>query len=138
MFQNAFSLVTAGTETAGYALTTVIYHLLAESDRCRRFKRNFLWRVQMPSSTVSNLYTTLEKSPYLRVAIQESLRSVIGILGTIVQDQSPQANGVYGLGDPTHAAVSLSQRDIYGNAKFSLGPKNFDPKRWLKGEESWR
>jgi cytochrome P450 len=83
IFQNSWSLVAAGIETTGYTLTTAHYHLLANPDCCRRLKQELasVW----PDEDLDSIppWTTLEKLPYVKAVLHESLRLSIGVMARL-------------------------------------------------------
>jgi cytochrome P450 len=129
-------LISAGFETTGFTIETVIYHLLATPPLWQRLKQELVesWRDERDTPNLA----TLEKLPYLKAVVQESLRLSIGVMARL-----PRINrsGAMNYGEwviPKDTRVSMSQKDIHLNADIFPNPYEFDPERWMEGEKSVR
>ena len=134
IFENAVSIVAAGIETTAYTLITAHYHLLANPKMATRLRAEL--REAWPNESRIPTWTALEKLPYLKAVLQESLRLSIGVSARLsrINHKSAMQYGDWII--PPHTAVSMSQRDIHYNPKIFPEPMKFAPDRWLQGEES--
>jgi cytochrome P450 len=78
IMDNASLLVGSGFETTSYTLSTAHFHLLANPDILLRLKKELasIW----PEDGTIPPWTTLEKLPYFKAVIQESLRMSMGAM----------------------------------------------------------
>jgi cytochrome P450 len=129
-------LISAGFETTGFTIETAVYHLLAMPTLWHRLKQELAKGWHDDSDTPK--LATLEKLPYLRAVVQESLRLSIGVMARL-----PRINqrGSMRYGDwiiPKGTRVSMSQKDIHFNSEIFPDPGKFNPERWMEGEKSAR
>ena len=134
LFDNAQMLVGAGFETTGFTLSTAHYHVLANPDVHRRLKKELedAW----PDPDTIPLWTRLERLPFLRAVIQESLRLSVGVMSRLprVNRHSSIRYGDWVI--PPGTAVSMSQRFVHFDRSIYPDPLRFDPERWMQGEKS--
>ena len=72
MQEEAFSLLTAASDTAGNAMTVATYHMLTNPDMLATLQKEL--RDAFPDPHGKLPYQTLEKLPYLTAVIKESQR----------------------------------------------------------------
>jgi cytochrome P450 len=129
-------MISAGFETTGFTIETAVYHLLTTPSLWFRLKQELVeaW----PDEQDMPYLATLEKLPYLKAVVQESLRLSIGVMARLprINRSGSMTCGEWVIPKDTH--VSMSQKDILLNADIFPNPDTFDPERWMEGEESVR
>jgi cytochrome P450 len=134
IMDNASLLVGSGFETTSYTLNTAHYHLLANPDMTLRLKKELqtIW----PEDGTIPPWTTLERLPYFKAVITESLRMSMGAM-TRLSRVNHHESIHYGEWEiPKHTPVGMSQFLIHYNDNLFPDPWKFDPERWLRGEKS--
>ncbi|KAL7783410.1 cytochrome P450 [Trichoderma ceciliae] len=128
----ALVVITAGSETTSRALTTMIYHVLANS-------RIHSKLVQELDAAIPNLdketpYSTLEALPYLTAVIREALR-----IGALVPNRSlltadePLQYKQWTLKPGTAFCMNTSKYLL--DTSVFPDPTTFDPERWLGDQQ---
>ncbi|KAI9728590.1 MAG: hypothetical protein M1834_007618 [Cirrosporium novae-zelandiae] len=135
LFQVGLMIIGAGFGSASFALDTGHYHICANPEIYQRLKAELTeaWPdVDGPPPPVA----TLEKLPYLKACIQESLRLSLGTMGRL---QRVNHHEVMRYGDwviPKHTPIGMSHRFIHHNQDLFPNSQKYDPGRWLQGEKS--
>lgn len=124
-------IVGAGTEATGAALSITTFYLLADPGKRRRLKQEV--ESLQPSGSCSLLSCQqLSACPYLGASISEGLRL------SKESNRMPRINHT----DPTyyrnwvippHTTISMSLRDVHLDASVFESPRQFQPERWLDG-----
>lgn len=137
VLDNAVMLVGAGFETTGFTLSTAHYHLLANPSICERLKRELeeAWPVVYTGLPMPE-WTALEKLPYLKAIIQESLRMSVGVMSRLPRVNHHSTMRYRDWVIPRHTPVGMSQSLIHFNSTIFPDPWKFCPERWLQGEKS--
>lgn len=136
----AITLTAAGTETASWTLSVIIFHLLDKPHLLKRLVAELLANID-PGGDPKALprWTTLEKLPYLGAVIQEGLRLGYGVSGLIALE-APEEDLVY-RGEfekkpveiviPRGAAMAISKFINHHNESVFPDSHAFIPERWL-------
>jgi cytochrome P450 len=137
LFQDAFALVSAGTETTGTTLITITYHLLSSPQHLKLLQDEL--RTHFPTHTANSeviSYRALEKLPYLTACINEGLRLASGVCGRLprVNRHGPTQYADYTI--PAGTAMGMSIRDIHYDPSIFPDPTTFKPERWLDNDDS--
>jgi cytochrome P450 len=135
IMDNATLLVGSGFETTSYTLSTVHYHLLANPDICQRLKQE-LKTIWPEDEDAIPPWTTLEKLPYFKGVLQESLRLSMGAMTRLSRVNHHESIRYGEWVIPKDTPVGMSQFLIHYNEKIFPDPWKFDPERWLQGEKS--
>ena len=125
----AFSLVTAGSETTAHTIKTITYFVSADSTVHAKLIQEL--RDVMPDPEVQPDLPVLEKLPYLTAVIQEGLR-----LAHPVTHRScrvfPQRTLYYnGIAIPPGTVVCMTALLLHEKEDIFPEPHIFKPERWL-------
>lgn len=108
--------------------------MLANPKVCRRLKIELAndW----PDIDAIPSWTTLERLPYLKAVLQESLRPSVRVFSRLprVNHNSSLRYGNWVI--PPGTAVGMSQRFMHFDPSMYPDPWRFDPERWMQGEKS--
>ncbi|KAJ9382944.1 hypothetical protein DTO063F5_5463 [Paecilomyces variotii] len=124
-------LVAAGVETTAFALTVGIFHIVDTPAIYRRLK-NELHDAFPNGDTVMPSLLELEKLPYLKACIQESLRLSYGISARNPRrhpDRDLRYNDQYTI--PKGTTVSMTIVDVHHDEILFPDSFKFHPERWL-------
>jgi cytochrome P450 len=132
LYQDAFALVGAGTETTGLSLIAITYHLLSNPQPLKMLQAEL--RSHFPTTLANNeviSYRALENLPYLTACINEGLRLASGVSGRLprVNHHASTQYAAYSL--PAGTAISMTIRDVHYDASIFPDPTTFKPERWL-------
>ncbi|MCJ1402024.1 hypothetical protein MMC11_005243 [Xylographa trunciseda] len=126
------SIVVAGTETTGYVLTSLHFHLLANPDKLAKLKAELIKEIKSPSDVPD--WQRLRKLPYLSACIDEALRLPGGITHRLAR-MAPKG-GLQWRDQmiPEGTVVSMTAQDMHMNPAIFPRPNTFHPERWLAPE----
>lgn len=127
-------LVTAGFETTGSTISAAIYHVIANPSIHSHLKNELRSAWSDPDSVPS--WSALEKLPYLKAVLQESLRMSLGVLSRLSRVNHKETMQYNEWTIPKGVEISMSQRFIHYNPDLFPEPTVFRPERWLEGEQS--
>ncbi|KKY13050.1 putative cytochrome p450 [Diplodia seriata] len=127
----------AGTETTSNTLGNLVFHVLSNPAVHSRLKHELRSCSAAPPDQLVD-FRTLDKLPYLTVVIQETLRIASPVSGRLprVNPSSPMTYTTPGGEPKTYTfppgtIMSMSPRDLHGNAAIFPEPEKFVPERWL-------
>jgi cytochrome P450 len=128
LYQDAFALVGAGTETTGLGLSliAITYHLLSNPQPLKMLQAEL--RSHFPTTLANNeviSYRALENLPYLTACINEGLRLASGVSGRVprVNHHASTQYAAYSLLAGT--AISMTIRDVHCDASIFPDPTTF-------------
>ncbi|KAJ4355876.1 uncharacterized protein N0V89_003898 [Didymosphaeria variabile] len=141
----AFTLLGAGTITTAHTLTTILYHVLANSTIKSRleFELSSLESTFPPGTSRPSL-ADLEKLPYLQAITSEGLRLSFGVshrLPRISPDTTLHYSGSFNDREykytiPPGVPISMTPMFMHLNPHNFPNPHTFDPSRWLSSRSS--
>ena len=128
IYQEALTLVGAGSETTGSALEHVFWHVLSNPPIKARLRAEVAEGAQtgdlLTQQTLSNL-------PYLNACIKEGLRMGNEVSGRLAR-YDPHNPIVYkSYTFPPGTVISMSMRDMHLDPYCFPEPNTFNPDRWL-------
>lgn len=134
-------IVAAGYETTGHTLEVATFHVLSNPQIHARLVKELDTAVPSTPTTSENLpsWKTLERIPYLRAVVQESLRISMG-----TSMRLPRVNNKHDMTYhdrrtgkdwrlPKGTVISMTQRDVLFDKHVFPDPDLFRPERWLEG-----
>ena len=128
---DALLLLLAGTDSTAHTLVTATYGLLTNPEMLRKLKIELKNAIPDRDSLVE--WAALEKLPYLRAVIKESLRYVAGSPGRLPRTV-PSTGAVFcGQPIPPGTIVTSGTYVHHRNPKVFEDPNTFRPERWLQG-----
>ena len=132
IFQEAQTLVGAGTETIGKTLSVTTFHLLADKRKVQTLKREL--RTFGCNGNQSMKFQDLQKLPYLSAVISEGLRISSSISGRLPRINPTAATKYRSYTIPAGTAISMSIRDVHFDESIFPDAHTFKPERWLGDE----
>jgi cytochrome P450 len=109
LFENAQMLVGAGLEKTGFTLSTAHYHVLGNPDVCKCLRKELAenWSDGDPIPP----WTMLERLPYLKAIIQESLRLSVRVISHLprVNHRSGMRYGEWVIPPGTPVSMSVER-----------------------------
>ena len=128
---DALLLLMAGTDSTAHTLVTATYGMLTHPDMLRKLKTELKEAIPDRDSFVE--WAVLEKLPYLRAVIKESLRYVSGSPGRLPRTV-PSTGAVFcGWQIPPGTIITSGTYVHHRNPKVFEDPNTFRPERWLQG-----
>ena len=128
---DALLLLLAGTDSTAHTLVTATYGVLTNPEMLRKLKIEL--KDAMPDRDSLVEWAALEKLPYLRAVIKESLRYVAGSPGRLPRTV-PSTGAVFcGQPIPPGTIVTSGTYVHHRNPKVFEDPNTFRPERWLQG-----
>ena len=133
LWQEAQSLVGAGTETTANTLGFIIFSLLSAPEKMARLTDELheLTDRHNPASLQQ-----LEQLPYLTAVIQEGLRLAMGVVARIIRVSPSQALSYKAYKFPAGTAVSMDIMTLHHDPHVFPDPEVFEPERWMDGKLS--
>jgi cytochrome P450 len=139
LWQDGQVTVIAGTLTTAWALSTTLYHLLAQPDTLRKLKAELESAIPEPSSLPS--LSTLENLPYLSAVLAEGLRLSNGVSSRLQRispnlpltftDATSHAKSPKVYTIPPGTPCSMTGLLIHTSPLYFPDPTSFMPERWL-------
>ena len=128
---DALLLLLAGTDSTAHTLVTATYGMLTNPDMLRNLKTELKQAIPDRDSVVE--WAALEKLPYLRALVKESLRFVSGSPGRLPRTV-PSTGAVFcGQQIPPGTIITSGTYVHHRNPKTFEDPNTFRPERWLQG-----
>ena len=128
---DALLLLMAGTDSTAHTLVTATYAMLTNPDMLQALKSELKEAIPKRDSSVE--WAALEKLPYLRAVIKESLRYVSGSPGRLPRTV-PSTGAVFcGQQIPPGTIITSGAYVHHRNPKAFEDPNTFRPERWLQG-----
>ena len=126
-------IVGAGTEATGAALSITTFYLLADPAKTRRLKQEL--KLLKPAGHNEPLsYQQLFECPCLSASITEGLRlSKESNRMPRINHAAPTYYRDWVI--PAYTAMSMSLGDIHLDGSIFENPRQFQPERWLDGNE---
>lgn len=132
--EEMFTILTAGGETTGHAMTMITYYVLSSPEIYRKLVSELKTAFTDKQTTLE--YLTLEKLPYLSGVIKEGLRLSYGVPGRLPRAiETPDAI-FNGYRVPKGTIVSMSAWMLNRNPQTFPEPERFNPERWSDPEKS--
>lgn len=138
--QEATTVVIAGTHGTSFAIATGIYYLLASPETLRRLRQELADAMPNPEDPIG--WKELEKLPYLKGVIQESLRLSYGssarlpriapVEDLVVRDEARNSTWKIPRGTP----IGMSSFQIHHDEKIFPNSDAFLPERWVQAGNS--
>jgi cytochrome P450 len=129
LWQEASSIVGAGTETTANTLTVIMYYLMADSKIMERLKAEVTEAI--PNPNVIPKERDLEALPYLSAVISEGLRKSNGVSNRLIRVATNTDLKYKSYIIPRGTAVSMNTMSLQQDARVFPDPKSFKPERWL-------
>ncbi|KAK2789450.1 hypothetical protein FQN53_001896 [Emmonsiellopsis sp. PD_33] len=129
-------IVAAGVETTAFALTVGTFHIVNTPAIYQRLK-NELQAALPNGDTAMPSLLELEKLPYLKACIQESVRLSYGLSARNPRrhpDRDLHYNGQYKI--PKGTTVSMTIVDVHHDETLFPDSFRFIPERWLDGPQA--
>ncbi|CAF9941589.1 MAG: hypothetical protein ALECFALPRED_009236 [Alectoria fallacina] len=131
---DALMLLLAGTNTTAHTLVVAVYNLIHSPHLVQRLVAELRGAMSEPCS--QNDWANLEKLPYLRAVVKESLRLSYGAPGPLPRVVPPTGAFLAGQHIPPGTVVSLSNLVYNHDPRVFENPTQFRPERWLSGTTS--
>ncbi|KIK70276.1 hypothetical protein GYMLUDRAFT_994700 [Collybiopsis luxurians FD-317 M1] len=132
LVQEAFTLVSAGSDTVGHTCTVGTYFALQNQSICQRVTEEL--REAWPDKGRPMSFVALEKLPYLTAFIKETLRISIGLIHPLPRVIAHESTQIGGLKIPPGTTVEMSHFFMHMNPDVFPDPYTFNPDRWLAEE----
>lgn len=128
---DALLLLMAGTDSTAHTLVTATYAMLTHPEMSQNLKTELKEAIPEKDSLVE--WAPLEKMPYLRAVIKESLRYVSGSPGRLPRTV-PSTGAVFcGRQIPPGTIITSGIYVHHRNPSTFEDPYTFRPERWLQG-----
>ena len=128
IYQEAMTLVGAGSETTGSALEHVFFHILSKPSIKTRL-RSELTKGAEDGDLMSNL--TLKSLPYLEACIKEGLRMGNEVSGRLARLDPVKPIAYKSYTFPPGTVISMSMRDMHLDPNCHPDPLTYKPDRFL-------
>ncbi|KAF2446804.1 putative P450 monooxygenase [Karstenula rhodostoma CBS 690.94] len=136
----AFTLLGAGTLTTAHTLTTLFYHILANTAISHQLQTELSsLHNNLPPGTTSLPLADLEHAPYLQAVVAEGLRLSFGVShrlarispDTVLRYEAVYNGRTYDYTIPPGVPVSMTPMFMHLDPTVFPSPHVFDPSRWL-------
>ncbi|KAJ3740542.1 cytochrome P450 [Lentinula detonsa] len=133
LVDEAFTLVSAGSETVGGVCTVGTFYALKNRTIYRKLLEELCkaW----PDKDIPMSYVALEKFPYLTAFIKEALRFSIGVCHPLPRIVGASTE-IGGYRIPSGTVVEMSPVFLHMNPDVFPDPYTFNPDRWESGSTS--
>ncbi|KAF9030669.1 cytochrome P450 [Rhodocollybia butyracea] len=129
LMDEAFILVTAGSDTVGNACNVGTFYALKYPSIHQKLKKELEEAWVDKDRPMS--YTALERLPYLTAFIKEALRVSLGVMHPLPRVVGPSTPEIGGLKIPPGTVVSMGIKFLHMNPDVFTDPYAFNPDRWL-------
>ncbi|KFY83897.1 hypothetical protein V500_09804 [Pseudogymnoascus sp. VKM F-4518 (FW-2643)] len=126
--EEMFTILTAGGETTGHAMTVITYYVLSNPDIYEKLVSEL--KMAFPNKKTNLEYLKLEKLPYLTSVIKEGLRLSYGVPGRLPRSIETPDAVFNGYCVPKNTTVSMSAWMLNRNPQNFPEPDQFIPERW--------
>ncbi|KAK7060348.1 hypothetical protein VNI00_001113 [Paramarasmius palmivorus] len=130
LVSEAFTLISAGSETVAGACTVGISHALRNPATVKKLVNEL--QEAWPDRDAHVDYTVLEKLPYLTAFIKECLRCSHGVVTPLPRIVGPGDATIGGYHIPRGTIVEMSCVFLHWNPDMFPNPLEFSPERWLQ------
>jgi len=130
LWNEAGSLIAAGTETTANTLVYILYTLLTHPTALSRLRKEINSLPPPPSSQTQPL-TALEKLPFLTAVIQEGLRCATPTVARTQRISWERETKCGKFVFPPGTVVSMDMMTLNGNEDVFESPEEWRPERWL-------
>ena len=132
LLANGIGSIVAGTDTTGVTLGVGAWAIFANNQVRSRLLAELkdVWPMQDSHPSL----TTLERLPYLRACIRESLRLATPIPSRLPRIVPPEGLIFGGYMLPPGTSVCSSADLMHYDENVFPNPELFDPSRWLEGD----
>ena len=124
----AQTVIGAGLETTAWALTTGSFYIINDPRVHERLCEELCQAIPDPSAPLE--LAQLEKLPYLKACIQESIRMSYGVSARnqrVIQKSTNYKDWVI----PAYTPVSMTTVDVHHDENIYPDSHSFIPERWL-------
>ena len=128
IYQEAMTLVGAGSETTGSALEHVFYHVLSNPSIKARLCEEITKGAE-DGDLMSN--QTLKNLPYLEACIKEGLRMGNEVCGRLARVDPVNVITYKSYHFPPSTVISMSMRDMHLDSNCHPDPTTYNPDRFL-------
>ncbi|RAO70228.1 uncharacterized protein BHQ10_006240 [Talaromyces amestolkiae] len=125
----AFSLITAGSDTTAHVLRGTTYHISANPTIRQRLFNELKAAIPDPDDFLS--LPELEKLPYLSAVIYEGLRLANPVTHRLVRQFPDKAFEYQGYLLPPNTLIGMSPNLVHFNEEKFPEPQVFKPERWI-------
>ncbi|MCJ1458009.1 hypothetical protein MMC28_008378 [Mycoblastus sanguinarius] len=129
---DAFLLMLAGTDTTSFTLSVAVFNILSKPRILEKLRSDLREAIHEKNTTLG--WASLEKLPYLRAIIKESLRCSHGAPGRLPRVVPSTGAILCGQEIPPGTRVSGSNYVYNNNPDVFPDPLVFRPERWLVNE----
>ncbi|KAF9535115.1 cytochrome P450 [Crepidotus variabilis] len=128
-FDEALSLIQAGSDTVGNTCTVGTFHILRNKRTHNRLVAELksVW----PEKDERVDINLLQSLPYLTAVIKEALRLSHGFVTPLPRVVGPQSATIAGFVVPPHTIVGISVVAVHMNSDIFPEPHSFIPERWM-------
>ena len=126
--EEMFTILTAGGETSGNAMTMITYYVLSDPEIHQKLVSEL--KAAFPEKKTDLEYLTLEKLPYLTSVIKEGLRLSYGVPGRLPRVIETPDAVFNGYRVPKGTTVSMSSWMLNRNPQNFPEADEFIPDRW--------
>lgn len=134
--EEMFTILTAGGETTGHAMTMITYYVLSNPEIYQKLVLEL--KTAFPNKMTDLEYLTLEKLPYLTSVIKEGLRLSYGVPGRLPRVIETPDAVFNGYCVPKNTIVGMSAWMLNRNPQNFPEPDQFIPERWSDPAKSKR
>ncbi|KAF9452064.1 cytochrome P450 [Macrolepiota fuliginosa MF-IS2] len=128
LFEEALSLLQAGSDTVGNTCTVGMFHVLNNPAIYQKLVQEL---AAVSSGSVRISLLVLQRLPYLTAVIKESLRISHGFVSPLPRVVKGSDQRIAGLLIPHGTVVGMSVTALHNNNTIFPNPENFNPDRWL-------
>lgn len=141
LYEEIAILIGAGSETAGHALATTTYHVLANPSVHKTLKQELHTSFTKDELKGVLSYKKLEGLPYLNACIYEGLRLATAVSGRLPRTNKLQPTRYSSSTSPVYLIppgfpISMTIRDMHYSTTCFPEPTTFTPSRWLGDEKA--
>ena len=132
---DACLMFVAGAETTANTFVQGTFHVLSNPHIKERLQTEL--KTVLPSLDSSTDWATLEKLPYLRAVIKESLRFSYGVPGRIPRIVPEEGAVIAGYNVPAGTSVGHSAFCYHTDDAHFENAREYRPERWLESAEKY-
>lgn len=132
----AYSVLVAAADTTGNAMTVAAFNVLYNQQIYAKLASELFQH--FPDNNADLPYLELEKLPYLTAVIKEGLRLSFGVPGRVPRVVPAGGAEFNGYLIPEGYVVGMSAWMLHRDPDVFPNPMEFDPERWMQGQEVTR
>lgn len=134
----AYSVLFAGTDTTGNALTVATFWILYDQQVYSKLTAELTQRFPHYNKDTKLPFVELEPLPYLTGVVKETLRISFGVpfrVPRVVPAGGAEFEGYF---VPEGTVIGVSEWMLHRDPEAFPDPMKFDPDRWTKSQEETR